>query len=95
MSIYCPHCNSINISRAIQPQHPVSNHHSSLSSAASFATIGASLSKHVSFGVSPLFGGIAGAVVGSVLGGIFNEPSQPRSTAAPCFQCDDCLNYFY
>lgn len=95
MSIYCPHCNSIHISRAVQPQHPMSTNHSSLSSAASFATIGASLSKHVSVGVSPLFGGIAGAVVGSVLGGIFNEPSQPRSAPMPCFQCDDCGHYFY
>lgn len=96
MSIYCPYCDSTHVSRAMQPTASEQHNTSSFSSAASFATIGASLSKTVPLGISPLFGGIAGAVVGSVLGGVFSDP-QPKRQARPvqCFQCDDCGHYFY
>lgn len=63
----------------------------SLASSASFATIGAALSKTLP--VSPLIGGIAGAVVGGLLGSIFGSASTPSVQSH--FQCQSCGQSFY
>ncbi|CAM0754627.1 MULTISPECIES: hypothetical protein [Acinetobacter calcoaceticus/baumannii complex] len=89
MNITCPNCHSEHVIRVV-------NHHSqtgsqSLASSASFATMGAALSK--SLPISPVVGGLAGAVVGGLLGSIFGSASTPSVQSH--FQCQGCGFTFY
>lgn len=90
MQIYCPACHSEHVIRVVQNgSSQVAQQ--SLASSASFATVGAALSKTLP--ISPLVGGIAGAVVGGLLGTVFGSTApQP---AASCFQCQSCGQTFY
>ena len=89
MQINCPYCHSEHVIRVVQNSSSQGGNQS-LASSASFATIGASLSKTLP--VSPLVGGIAGAVVGGLLGTVFGA-STP--TVQSCFQCQHCGQSFY
>lgn len=90
MQINCPYCHSEHVVR-IMPQP--SNHPSQniFSSSASFATIGATLSK--SLPISPLVGGIAGIVVGGLLDNVFG--SQSTAVTHSYFHCQHCGQKFY
>ncbi|MEO4177690.1 hypothetical protein ABH298_16040 [Acinetobacter pittii] len=88
MNITCPNCHSEHVIRVVTPHSQTGNQ--SLASSASFATMGAALSK--SLPISPLIGGIAGAVVGGIFNSLFD-----RVPVAPscCFQCQSCGQLFY
>ncbi|ENW96009.1 hypothetical protein [Acinetobacter sp. NIPH 298] len=90
MQINCPYCHSEHVIRVVQNSGSQAGNQSLVSSA-SFATMGAALSKTLP--VSPLIGGIAGAVVGGFLGSVFG--SAPTQTVPSCFQCQHCGYSFY
>ncbi|MCW8693070.1 hypothetical protein OQH45_19500, partial [Acinetobacter baumannii] len=69
MNITCPNCHSEHVIRVVNPHSQTGNQ--SLASSASFATMGAALSK--SLPISPLIGGIAGAVVGGIFNSLFDR----------------------
>ncbi|MCH7330619.1 hypothetical protein [Acinetobacter modestus] len=90
MQINCPSCHSEHVIRVVQNTASQAGNQS-LASSASFATMGAALSKTLP--VSPLVGGIAGAVVGGLLGSVFGSSS--TQTVQSCFQCQHCGQSFY
>ena len=90
MQINCPSCHSEHVIRVVQNSASQAGNHS-LASSASFATMGAALSKTLP--VSPLVGGIAGAVVGGLLGSVFGSGSTQNLQS--CFQCQHCGQSFY
>ncbi|HCT5803788.1 hypothetical protein [Acinetobacter nosocomialis] len=88
MNITCPNCHSEHVIRVVNPHSQTGDQ--SLASSASFATMGAALSK--SLPISPLIGGIAGAVVGGIFNSLFDRvPVTPSC----CFQCQSCGQLFY
>lgn len=101
MQLLCPYCHSENVQRLIQTQGYQSSSSNVLGSSATFATIGASLTKSLAgqlpIPISPLIGGIAGAVVGGLFGSIFDAPSsQARPHAySNAFFCHDCQQSFH
>ncbi|WP_151831642.1 hypothetical protein [Acinetobacter ursingii] len=91
MNITCPYCHSEHIVRVVQQTtSQVSQQH--LTPSASFATMGAALSK--SLPVSPLIGGIAGVVVGGLFNSLFDNAPKTQSSNS-CFQCQSCGQLFY
>ena len=91
MNITCPYCHSEHIVRVVhQTTSQGSQQH--LTASASFATMGAALSK--SLPVSPLIGGIAGVVVGGLFNSLFDNAPKTQSTSS-CFQCQSCGQLFY
>ncbi|ELY3878637.1 TPA: hypothetical protein JIZ13_13970 [Acinetobacter nosocomialis] len=88
MNITCPNCHSEHVIRVVNPHSQTGNQ--SLASSASFATMGAALSK--SLPISPLIGGIAGAVVGGIFNSLFDRVPV---TPSYCFQCQSCGQLFY
>ncbi|MGM1005370.1 hypothetical protein [Acinetobacter haemolyticus] len=90
MQINCPYCHSEHVIRVVQNSSSQAGNQS-LASSASFATMGAALSKTLP--VSPLIGGIAGAVVGGLLGSVFGSAS--TQNVQSCFQCQHCGQSFY
>ncbi|MDG3557589.1 hypothetical protein P7L54_16730 [Acinetobacter bereziniae] len=92
MQINCPYCHSEHVIRIVQNSNSqAGNGNQSLASSASFATMGAALSKTLP--ISPLIGGVAGAVVGGLLGSVFG--SAATQTVQSCFQCQHCGHSFY
>ena len=91
MNIHCPYCFSEDVVRVVREQHS-SGSGSHMAASATFATLGASLSKTMPIPVPPVVGGIAGAVVGGLLDS-FAQPSQPRSIS--CFYCHNCQRNFH
>ncbi|MGL4588050.1 MAG: hypothetical protein ACRCVQ_13605 [Acinetobacter ursingii] len=91
MNITCPYCHSEHIVRVVQQttSHGSQQH---LTASASFATMGAALSK--SLPVSPLIGGIAGVVVGGLFNSLFDNAPKTQSSNS-CFQCQSCGQLFY
>ncbi|TPT53257.1 hypothetical protein [Acinetobacter baumannii] len=88
MNITCPNCHSEHVIRVVNPHSQTGNQ--SLASSASFATMGAALSK--SLPISPVVGGLAGAVVGGIFNSLFDRvPFIPSC----CFQCQSCGQLFY
>ncbi len=90
MQINCLYCHSEHVIRVLQNSSSQAGNQS-LASSASFATMGAALSKTLP--VSPLVGGIAGAVVGGLLGSIFGSTS--NLSVQSHFQCQSCGFTFY
>lgn len=91
MNITCPYCHSEHIVRVVQ-QTTSQESQQHLTASASFATMGAALSK--SLPVSPLIGGIAGVVVGGLFNSLFDNAPKTQSTNS-CFQCQSCGQLFY
>lgn len=90
MQINCPYCHSEHVIRVVQNSNSQAGNQS-LASSASFATMGAALSKTLP--VSPLVGGIAGAVVGGLLGTVFGSASTQSMQSG--FQCQHCGQFFH
>lgn len=90
MNITCANCHSEHVIRIVQNNGSQAGNQS-LASSASFATMGAALSKNLP--ISPVVGGIAGAVVGGLLGSIFGSTSNPSVQSH--FQCQSCGFTFY
>ena len=91
MNITCPYCDSEHIVRVVhQKTSQGSQQH--LTASASFATMGAALSK--SLPISPLIGGIAGVVVGGLFNSLFDNAPRTQSSHS-CFQCQSCGQLFY
>ncbi|MFW2124240.1 hypothetical protein [Acinetobacter ursingii] len=91
MNITCPYCDSEHIVRVVhQTTSQGSQQH--LTASASFATMGAALSK--SLPISPLIGGIAGVVVGGLFNSLFDNAPRTQSSHS-CFQCQSCGQLFY
>ena len=61
MSLNCPYCFSDQVIQVVN-QHVGGSDSTGLAASASFATIGASISKSLPLPVSPLLGGLAGGV---------------------------------
>ena len=97
MQINCPYCHSEHVHRIIL--NSSSSHQdtmNSLGSSATFASIGASLTKHLPphLPVSPWMGGIAGALIGGLFNSLFNDPSPRPSITMSYFYCESCHQNF-
>lgn len=98
MQILCPYCHSEHVQRMLQSPAQASDDSSHLlGTSATFASIGAGLSKSLGgqIPISPWIGGIAGAVIGGLFGGLLDTPQR----AAPqlpisYFQCQSCRQSF-
>lgn len=91
MSIHCPYCFSDHIIQVVN--QPMSSSESSgLTASASFASIGASISKSLPLPVSPLIGGLAGAVIGGLFSRVLDEPKTPALLTY--FHCNHCNRTF-
>ena len=75
MSKHCPYCFSDQIVQVMNQQVNGSAG-TGVAASASFATIGASISKTLPLPLSPLLGGIAGAVIGGEFSSLFDSPKQ-------------------
>lgn len=91
MNITCPYCHSEHVIRVVQ-QTTTQGSQQHLTASASFATMGAALSK--SLPISPLIGGIAGVVVGGLFNSLFDNAPRTQSSNR-CFQCQSCGQLFY
>lgn len=87
----CPYCHSHDIVKVVEHGQP-SNSQTAFAASASFATIGASVTKYLPIPVSPLIGGVAGAV----LGGLFGEAvsPEPKSIGIAYLHCQNCNKQF-
>ena len=95
MQILCPYCHSENVQRMLHISPQQSNNQSNLlGSSATFASIGATLSKSVSkqLQISPWVGGIAGAVIGGLFSSVFDEPKKPITLTY--YHCNHCQQNF-
>ncbi|WP_218697743.1 hypothetical protein [Acinetobacter harbinensis] len=91
MSLTCPYCLSDQVIQVVNQQ--VNGAESSgLAASASFATIGASISKSLPLPVSPLLGGLAGAVIGGLFNSVFDEPKKPVTMTY--YHCNQCQQNF-
>ena len=91
MNTICPYCLSDQVIQVVNQQ--VSGSESSgLTASASFATIGASISKSLPLPVSPLLGGLAGAVIGGLFSSVFDEPKKPVTMTY--YHCNQCRQNF-
>jgi len=92
MSLICPQCLSDQVIQVVNQQVREGSDSSSLTASASFATIGASISKSLPLPVSPLLGGLAGAVIGGLFSSVFDEPKKPVITSY--YHCNTCQHNF-
>lgn len=92
MSLICPQCLSDQVIQVVNQQVSEGSDSSSLTASASFATIGASISKSLPLPVSPLLGGLAGAVIGGLFSSVFDEPKKPVITSY--YHCNVCQHNF-
>ena len=91
MSINCPYCFSDQTIQVVN-QQITGSESSGFGASASFASIGASISKSLPLPVSPLIGGIAGAVIGGLFSSVFDEPKKPISMTY--YHCNNCQQNF-
>ena len=91
MSLNCPYCFSEQVIQVVNQQVSGSDS-TSLAASASFATIGASISKSFPLPVSPLLGGIAGAVLGGLFSSVFDEPK--KQIPIRYYHCHHCQQNF-
>ena len=91
MSLNCPYCFSDQVIQVVNQQVNGSDSTALLASA-SFATIGASISKGLPLPVSPFIGGIAGAVIGGLFSSMFDEPKKPITLTY--YHCNHCQQNF-
>ena len=92
MHIICPKCQSGNVIRCLYSSQAQPASHGGLVSSASFAAIGASVSKMLP--VPPAVGGLAGAVMGGLLGSLFEDPKPVQSVRYSHFHCMNCQHDF-
>lgn len=92
MSLICPQCLSDQVIQVVNQQVSEGSDSSSLTASASFATIGASISKSLPLPVSPLLGGLAGAVIGGLFSSVFDESKKPVITSY--YHCNTCQHNF-
>ena len=91
MSLNCPYCFSDQVIQVVNQQ--VSGSESTgLAASASFATIGASISKSFPLPISPLLGGLAGAVIGGLFSSVFDESKKPITLTY--YHCNHCQQNF-
>lgn len=91
MSLNCPYCFSDQVIQVVNQQ--VSGSESTgLAASASFATIGASISKSFPLPISPLLGGLAGAVIGGLFSSVFDESKKPITMTY--YHCNQCQQNF-
>jgi len=91
MSLICPYCLSDQVIQVMNQQMNGAES-SGLAASASFATIGATISKGLPLPVSPLLGGLAGAVIGGLFSSVFNEPKKPITMTY--YHCNQCQQNF-
>jgi len=91
MSLICPYCLSDQVIQVMNQQMNGAES-SGLAASASFATIGASISKGLPLPVSPLLGGLAGAVIGGLFSSVFDEPKKPITMTY--YHCNQCQQNF-
>ena len=91
MRLNCPYCLSDQVIQVVNQQVNGSDS-TGLAASASFATIGASISKGLPLPVSPLLGGLAGAVIGGLFSSVFDEPKKPITLAY--YHCNHCQQNF-
>ncbi|MCS4298903.1 MULTISPECIES: hypothetical protein [Acinetobacter] len=97
MQILCPYCHSEHVQRMLHTSPQQSNNQSNLlGSSATFASIGATLSKSVSkqLSISPWVGGIAGIMIGGVLSSLFDSPKTSTQAPVSYFYCQACKQSF-
>lgn len=92
MRINCPYCYSDQVIQVVNQQASSGSDSTSLAASASFATIGASISKSFPLPVSPLLGGIAGAVLGGLFSSVFDEPK--KQIPIRYYHCHHCQQNF-
>lgn len=92
MNKNCPYCLSDQVVQVVNQQVGSSSDSTAFAASASFATIGASISKSLPLPVPPLLGGIAGALIGGLVSSIFEEPKQISTVTY--FQCNNCQQNF-
>ena len=92
MSKTCPYCLSDQVVQVVNQQVGSGSDSTAFAASASFATIGASISKSLPLPVPPLLGGIAGALIGGLVSSIFEEPK--KISAVTYFHCNDCQQNF-
>lgn len=90
MRINCPYCYSDQVIQVVRTGSGSDS--TTLAASASFATIGASISKSFPLAVSPLIGGIAGAVLGGLFSSIFDEPQ--KQIPMRYYHCHQCQQNF-
>ena len=91
MSLICPYCLSDQVIQVVNQQVNGSDS-TGLAASASFATIGASISKGLPLPVSPFIGGIAGAVIGGLFSSMFDESKKPITLTY--YHCNHCQQNF-
>lgn len=91
MSLNCPYCLSDQVIQVVNQQVNGSDS-TGLAASASFATIGASISKSLPLPVSPSACGIAGAVIGGLFSSMFDEPKKPITLTY--YHCNYCQQNF-
>ncbi len=91
MSINCPYCFSDQTIQVVNQQVSGSDS-TGLAASASFATIGASISKGLPLPISPFIGGIAGAVIGGLFSSMIDEPKKPITLTY--YHCNHCQQNF-
>ncbi len=91
MSLNCPYCLSNQVIQVVNQQVSGSDS-TGLAASASFATIGASISKGLPLPISPFIGGIAGAVIGGLFSSMFDEPKKPITLTY--YHCNHCQQNF-
>ena len=92
MRINCPYCYSDQVIQMVNQQANSGSDSIGLAASASFATIGASISKSLPLPLYPFIGGIAGAVIGGLFSSIFEEPK--KTITMTYYHCNNCQQNF-
>ena len=92
MNKNCPYCFSDQVVQVVNQHVSNGSDSTTFAASASFATIGASISKSLPLPVPPLLGGIAGALIGGLVSSIFEEPK--KISTVTYFHCNDCQQNF-
>lgn len=92
MRINCPYCYSDQVIQVVNQQANSGSDSTTLAASASFATIGASISKSLPLPLSPFIGGIAGAVLGGLFSSVFDEPK--KQIPMRYYHCHNCNQNF-